>query len=327
MNISDITALRDEGLAAIHAADSADAVENLRITYLGSKGKLKEVMKGLKDMDPADRPKAGQAANAFKTGLMEAVNARKASFAEAESSAAADFDVTLPGHWRGRGGHHPISAIIDRCVDIFRGIGFTVVSGPNIETVANNFDALNTPDDHPSRDPEDTYYLPNGDLLRTHTSPVQIRHMKNNQPPVRIIAPGRAYRRDTEDETHTLNFHQLEGLYIAERVSMADLKGDLTYFAQQILDPGTEVRFRPHFFPFTEPSLEVDFKFEGKWIEIAGAGMVDPAVLRAVGYDPEKVSGYAFGMGVERIAAITSKLRDIRALYQNDVRFLSQFAS
>ena len=327
MQAQDIDNLRKQALAEAAAADSLASLDAVRVAWLGRKGRLQEVMALLKDMDPSERPAAGQAANALKKELLALVNERKAAMeAEAGAGEAETFDVTLPGRWPGRGTHHPISAIIDRVVDVFSQIGFTVVDGPDIETVEHNFDALNTPADHPSRDEQDTYYLDSGELLRTHTSPVQIRYMKTHAPPVRVIAPGRAYRRDTEDETHTLNFHQIEGLHVAERVSMADLKGDLTHFARRILDPRTEIRFRPHFFPFTEPSLEVDFSFEGEWIEIAGAGMVDPAVLEAVGYDPDKVSGYAFGMGVERIAAITSDLRDIRDLYQNDVRFLRQFA-
>jgi phenylalanyl-tRNA synthetase alpha chain len=225
--------------------------------------------------------------------------------------------------------------------DIFATIGFTLADGPDIEDEFHNFDALNTPEDHPSKDMHDTFYLDTGELLRTHTSPGQIRYMQDHQPPVRILVPGRCYRRDTEDATHSANFHQVEGLYINKEVSMAELKGDLTYFAQQIVGDKAEVRFRPHFFPFTEPSVEVDFTChvcaskptpkgcrvckESGWIEIAGAGMVDPNVLKAVGYDPDQVTGYAFGMGIERIAMIMLEIDDIRRLYENDVRFLAQF--
>lgn len=323
MNVEQLLALKQQALGEANAADSLDAVEAVRIGWLGRKGKVPEIMQAFKDVPNEEKRAFGQAVNGLKTELQELINQRKDDL---DSAGPVDsFDVTLPGRWPVRGAHHPISTIIDRAVDIFSRIGFTVVSGPDIETVEHNFDALNTPADHPSRNPEDTYYLNSGELLRTHTSPVQVRYMKEHAPPIRIIAPGGAYRRDTEDLTHTLNFHQIEGLYVGENVSMAQLKGDLTYFAKSILDPKTEVRFRPHFFPFTEPSLEVDFSFDGRWIEIAGAGMVDPAVLEAVGYDPDKVTGYAFGMGVERIAAITRDMEDIRVLYRNDMRFLSQF--
>jgi phenylalanyl-tRNA synthetase alpha chain len=216
-------------------------------------------------------------------------------------------------------------------------MGFTVADGPDIETEYHNFDALNTPADHASRDTQDTFYLASGELLRTQTSPVQIRVMEKQPPPVRIIAPGRCYRRDTTDATHSANFHQIEGLYVDRQVSMADLKGDLTYFAQQLMGPDVRLRFRPHFFPFTEPSVEYDFSCHvcgGKgcrvckqsgWIEISGAGMVNPKVFETVGYDPEQWTGYAFGMGVERIAMILFGIPDIRMLYENDARFLEQF--
>jgi phenylalanyl-tRNA synthetase alpha chain len=225
-----------------------------------------------------------------------------------------------------------------RVIEIFDRIGFTVATGPDVETVFHNFDALNTPADHPSRDEQDTFYLEDGTLLRTQTSPIQIRYMQEHPPPVRIIAPGRAYRRDTPDATHTANFHQVEGLFVDKNVSMADLKGDLTYFASEVLTRDAQVRFRPHFFPFTEPSVEVDFTChvcKGKgcrvcknsgWIEIAGAGMVDPDVFNAVGYNPNEITGYAFGMGLERIAMILLEIDDIRRLYENDARFLRQFS-
>jgi phenylalanyl-tRNA synthetase alpha chain len=226
---------------------------------------------------------------------------------------------------------------MDEAVAVFRRLGFVVADGPDLDTVYHNFDALNTPADHPSRDPQDTFYLADGRLLRTQTSPVQIRVMESQDPPVRIVCPGRCYRRDTPDATHSMNFHQIEGLYIDHNVSMADLKGVLAEFAREMLGPGTDVRFRPHFFPFTEPSIECDFTCvvcKGKgcrvckgsgWIEIAGAGMVDPNVLRTVGYDPEEWSGYAFGMGIERIAMICLAINDIRLIYENDMRFLAQF--
>jgi phenylalanyl-tRNA synthetase alpha chain len=230
-----------------------------------------------------------------------------------------------------------ISRVMDDTIAVFRRMGFIVAEGPEIETVYNNFDALNTPDDHPSREPQDTFYFPDGRILRTQTSPVQIRVMKSVKPPVRIVCPGRVFRRDTPDATHGMNFHQIEGLYVDKNVSLADLKGTLATFARELLGNDVKIRFRPHFFPFTEPSVECDFscimcggkgcrvcKHSG-WLEIAGAGMVNPAVFRAVGYDPEEWTGYAFGMGIERIAMIRHRINDLRLLYENNTRFLHQF--
>jgi len=338
MQASEIIELKENALKEAAESTDASGLEAVRIKYLGRKGLLPEVMKGLKDVDPAERPAFGRHVNEFKSELMSLLEEKKSALSGTPvEQATAMFDYTLPGQWRGRGNAHPISRMIERCVSIFRSMGFTVAEGPDIETVFNNFDALNTPASHPSRDPQDTFYLKDGSLLRCHTSPVQVRYMQQHEPPVRIVAPGRCYRRDTPDATHSANFHQIEGLYVNERVSMADLKGDLTYFAQQLLGADAKIRFRPHFFPFTEPSVEVDFschvchgngcrvcKSSG-WIEIAGAGMVHPNVFKAVGYDPEKIVGYAFGMGIERMAMILYGIEDIRNLYDNDLRFLSQF--
>lgn len=338
MKPDEIATLKEEALAAAQAAGDAPALEAIRVKYLSRKGLIQEIMKGLKDADPTDRPVIGQQANAFKKELTEALAARAEAMKSGGPGAGAPaLDVSMPGHWPRRGSAHPVSQITDRIVDIFRRIGFTVADGPDIETVFHNFDALNTPDDHPSRDQQDTFYLDNGDLLRCHTSPVQVRYMQEHNPPVRIVAPGRCYRRDTPDATHSANFHQVEGLYVDRQVSLADLKGDLSYFAKELMGPDVQIRFRPHFFPFTEPSVEVDFTCHvchGKgcrvckqsgWIEIMGAGMVDPNVFTAVGYDPEAVTGYAFGMGIERIAMILFGIHDIRHLYENDLRYLSQF--
>jgi phenylalanyl-tRNA synthetase alpha chain len=333
--------LRDQALKEAEAAADLEAVEQVRIRYLGTKGLLKEIMGGLKTADPAERPALGRTANQFKQEVTAAVNARKDAVGGDRPAAGGPgfFDYSLPGEWRAPGGLHPISIITERAVEIFHAMGFTVAEGPDIETPFNNFDALNTPEGHPSRDPQDTFYLEDGNLLRCHTSPVQVRYMMANPPPVRIIAPGRCYRRDTPDATHSANFHQIEGLYVAGEVSLADLKGDLSYFAREMMGPDVDVRFRPHFFPFTEPSVEVDFSChvcggvgcrvckQSGWIEILGAGMVDPEVFKAVGYDPESVTGYAFGMGVERIAMILYGIQDIRNLYENDVRFLRQFTA
>ena len=338
MEIPEILALQKQALADIAAAADAGALAAAKTAYLGRKGKIPALMQRLRDV-PADAKRDfGQAVNACKTAIAEALEAREQALgAAAAGRPAPGFDPSLPGDWRGWGTRHPVSRIIEEATAIFRTLGFTVAEGPDIETVRNNFDALNTPPDHPSRDPQDTFYLSGGELLRCHTSPVQVRYMESHPPPVRIIAPGRCYRRDTPDATHSANFHQIEGLYVDREVSLADLKGDLTYFAQQLMGPDVKVRFRPHFFPFTEPSVEVDFschvcggqgcrvcKHSG-WIEIAGAGLVHPNVFRAVGYDRYEVTGYAFGMGIERIAMILFGIPDIRLLYENDVRYLRQF--
>ena len=339
MNATEIAGVKAQALAeALGAADAA-ALESVRIKWLGRSGQLPEVMKGLKDMAPDERRDAGRAANELKNELTTALDTRKAAFeaATARSSATA-FDATLPGRWRALGSLHPITQVIERATAIFRTMGFTVASGPDIETVFNNFTALNTPESHPSRSPSDTFYLKDDLILRTQTSPVQIRVMQTQKPPIRIIAPGRCYRRDTTDATHSASFHQIEGLYVDRQVSLADLKGDVSHFARQMMGPDVKVRFRPHFFPFTEPSVEYDFSCHvcgGKgcrvckqsgWIEISGAGLVNPRVFQQVGIDADAWQGYAFGMGVERIAMILFGIGDIRNLYENDARFLAQFA-
>ena len=336
MNPGLIQSLHDDALRDIAGAENTDALETVRLRLMSRKGAVPALMQQLRDVPPAERPAFGKAVNTLKQELQAALDARRAEL-DAGTSAADGIDATLPGAWRPLGRRHPVSRIIEEVAAVFRRIGFTVAEGPDIETVRHNFDALNTPEDHPSRDPQDTFYLENGDLLRCHTSPVQVRYMAAHAPPVRIIAPGRCYRRDTADATHSANFHQVEGLYVDEKVSMADLKGDLHFFARSLMGPDVGIRLRPHHFPFTEPSVEVDFSChvcDGKgcrvckqsgWIEIAGAGMVHPNVLRAVGYDPEAVSGYAFGMGIERIAMILHGVEDIRWLYENDLRFLAQF--
>ena len=339
MNVAEIEAIKSEAIAAAGDAASAQDVEAVRITYLGRKGLLPQIMKSLKDVAPADRAEVGQVANALKHALNAALDDRLSALMSSASTGAtaASFDVTLPGRWQIRGTAHPISLVIEEAVRIFSRLGFTVAEGPDVETGYRNFEALNTPDYHPSLDDQDTFWLDSGELLRTQTSPVQIRVMEKQKPPVRIVTPGRCYRRDTTDATHSANFHQIEGLYVDTDVSLADLKGTLAYFAKQMMGPDINIRFRPHFFPFTEPSVECDFTCHvclGKgcrvckqsgWIEIAGAGMVDPRVFERVGYDAEAVTGYAFGMGIERIAMIKYGIPDIRMLYDNDVRFLTQF--
>ncbi|MBN1863341.1 MAG: phenylalanine--tRNA ligase subunit alpha [Victivallales bacterium] len=314
-------------------------MEQARIDFLGRKGMLSVMSGKMKGLSPEERPVFGKALNRTKMaveGLFEEAASRLAGVSGGLVGAEA-VDLTLPGRKFPVGSKHPVTRIIDESVAIFRRMGFTVADGPEIETVYNNFDALNTPADHPSRDPMDTFYFSDGRLLRTQTSPVQIRVMKSVEPPIRIVAPGRCFRRDTPDATHSMNFHQIEGLYIDRGVSMADLKGVLLAYAHELFGPDVSIRLRPHFFPFTEPSVEYDFSCimcggEGcpvcknsGWLEIAGAGMVDPAVLEEVGLEPEIWSGYAFGMGIERIAMIRYRISDIRLLYENDLRFLEQF--
>ncbi len=340
MKASEIIAQCETALAELSAAADVDALEKTRIRYLGRNGLLPALMKALKNVPTTDRPEAGREINAFKQAFSAAWQDRQAALEAARSAAKPEagtfFDGSLPGAWRGCGALHPIQRVIADVTEIFSTLGFTVADGPDIETEYHNFDALNTPADHPSRDIQDTFWLDDRSLLRTQTSPVQVRVMERQSPPVRIIAPGRCYRRDATDATHSANFHQVEGLYVDRHVSMADLKGDIAFFARRLMGPGVKVRFRPHFFPFTEPSVEYDFschlcsgqgcrvcKHSG-WIEISGAGMVHPRVFSAVGYDPESVSGYAFGMGVERIAMIKYGIEDIRLLYENDVRWLEQ---
>lgn len=334
---SDIMRLKEEALSAVAAATGTEALEAVRVKYLGRKGMLPQIMKELKGLDPAERSEAGRRANEFKQAISAALAGGRTEASPVQEGSAS-FDLSLPGRWPLQGSKHPISMVIDEATRIFGRAGFTVAEGPDVETVYHNFEALNTPAHHPALDKLDTFWLESGELLRTQTSPVQIRVMENTKPPIRIITPGRCYRRDTTDATHSANFHQIEGLYVDTDVSLADLKGVLSYFAREMMGPSVGVRFRPHFFPFTEPSVECDFSChlcDGKgcpvckhsgWIEIAGAGIVDPRVFRRVGYNPEEVSGYAFGMGVERIAMIKYGISDIRTLYENDLRFLRQFA-
>ena len=324
-----------EKLASV--SDTA-GLEAARIEFLGRKGFLPLITGEMKNIAPEDRPAAGKALNLAKQEINALFSHAQTRIDAGNGDSDSELiDVTLPGRKTETGTKHPVTRIIDESVAIFRRMGFVVADGPEIETVFNNFDALNTPEDHPSRDPMDTFYFDDGRLLRTQTSPVQIRVMAKDQPPIRIIAPGRCFRRDTPDATHSMNFHQIEGLYIDREVSLADLKSVLLTYAKELLGPDVSIRLRPHFFPFTEPSVEYDFSCimcRGKgcgvcknsgWLEIAGAGMVDPAVLSMAGHDPEIWSGYAFGLGIERIAMIRYRINDIRLLYENDIRFLKQF--
>ena len=338
MTLAELEQGKAASLAEIAAAASPEDVERLRVKYVGRNGSIPALIKGMKDVPKEDRPAFGKAVQAWKAEV-EAALAVKGAGAGPAAAAAGDIDASMPGRWAEPGVEHPLSRVIAESARIFGRLGFTVADGPDLETPFNNFTALNTPPHHPSQDRSDTFWLDPETLLRTQTSPVQIRTMLANKPPVRVICPGRTYRRDTTDATHSANFHQIEGLYVdVKPVSLADLKSVLAYFAKEMMGDGVTVRFRPHFFPFTEPSVEVDFTChvcKGKgcavckqsgWIEVAGAGMVDPRVFRHVGWDPEEVSGYAFGFGVERIAMIKYGIPDIRWLYENDLRFLAQTA-
>ncbi|MDY6936267.1 MAG: phenylalanine--tRNA ligase subunit alpha [Cyanobacteriota bacterium] len=322
-----LTDLRGTAREAIAAADTLDALEQLRVSYLGKKGQLSKILGGMGKLDPGDRPRIGALANQIKQELQGDLEQKRSDLqaAQIEAQLAAEtLDVTMPGIVRPQGSVHPLNGIIDRVIDIFVGLGYTVSSGPQMETDYYNFEALNTPPDHPARDMQDTFYLPDGNLLRTHTSSVQIRYMEEHQPPIRIIAPGRCCRRDTVDATHSATFHQIEILAVDRGLTFTDLKGTVKEFLQQIFGD-VEIRFRASYFPFTEPSAEVDVRWQGKWLEVMGCGTVDPNVLKAVGYDPEVYTGFAAGLGVERFAMVLHKIDDIRRLYSSDLRFLRQF--
>lgn len=337
MTLAELEQSYGESMAAVRDATDATALDQVRVRYVGRNGLIPALVKQMKDVTAADRPVFGKRLQTWRAELEELLEARKGEVAAPVASGPV-FDATLPGQWSIPGVEHPVTQVIAEVARIFGKLGFTVADGPDVETRFNNFTALNTAAHHPSMDAADTFWFDDDLLLRTQTSPVQVRVMTAHKPPVRIITPGRCYRRDTTDATHSANFHQTEGLYVDTRpVSLADLKSTLAYFAREMMGSKVGVRFRPHFFPFTEPSVEVDFSChicggsgcrvckQSGWIEIAGAGMVDPRVYRFVGYDPEEVYGYAFGMGVERIAMIKYGIKDIRHLYENDVRFLSQF--
>ncbi len=321
--------LESTALAALEAAaDESGSLEAWRVGFLGTKGRLRAVMPLMKEVARADKPAVGRRLNEVKTAL-EAAFARRRHGLESKRSAVPDVDVTEPGLPCGQGRRHVISRTIDEIVEVLARMGFSVVEGPEVEDEHHNFVALNIPADHPARDRLDNFYLPGGLLLRSQTSPVQIRTMERTEPPLKIIAVGRVYRPDTHDATHYSMFHQVEGLYVDRNVSMVDLKTTLFQFARSYLGPEAEVRIRPSFFPFTEPSAEVDMKMKVKgkyqWVELGGCGMVDPNVFEAVGYDPEEWTGYAFGLGIERIAMRKYGIADIRWLFENDARFLRQF--
>ena len=327
-----------EAIAEISKATSLEDLDNLRVSYLGKKGRLTLAAGKMKDLSKEERPNAGKKLNETRSKITQSLEEKINHFQQIEDSKERQsLDPTLPSNPIASIGRHPISQMLDQAIKALRRMGFSLASGPEIETEWHCFDALNTPQDHPARNESDTFYFDDGKLLRTHTSTIQIRTMENTKPPVRIIAPGAAYRRDEIDATHLSQFNQLEGLYVDKDVSLADLKGTLEYLLQNIFGKETPVRFRPHFFPFTEPSFEIDILLEAegkksKWIEIAGCGMVDPDVFNEICkarnddfYSPEKVSGFAFGLGLERLAMIKWGISDIRLLIENDLRFLGQF--
>ncbi|MEZ9525315.1 phenylalanine--tRNA ligase subunit alpha [Enterovibrio norvegicus] len=314
--------------AAIEAADSVVALDEVRVKYLGKKGELTLQLQALGKLPPEERREAGASINKAKQAVQAAISERKNALesAELEAKLAAEtIDVTLPGRRIENGGIHPVTRTIERIESFFGELGFDVKTGPEIEDAFHNFDALNIAEDHPARTDHDTFFFNPDLMLRTHTSGVQIRTMEENQPPLRFIAPGRVYRNDY-DQTHTPMFHQVEGMLVDENVNFAQLKGILHDFLCNFFEEDLEVRFRPSYFPFTEPSAEVDVRRkDGKWLEILGCGMVHPNVLRAVNIDPDKYSGFAFGMGVERLTMLRYGVNDLRAFFENDLRFLKQF--
>ncbi len=325
--LRELESLEQFGIAALVAASSPEALETARIEYLGQKqGKLKAAQERLRTLDPAGKRVYGQRFNGVKQSLEAALSAARLRL-ERRAGAAGAIDVTLPGTIPRLGHRHPLTQTADELIDLFGRFGFSVARGPEVEDIHHNFDALNIPPSHPARDPLDNFFLSEGIMLRSQTSTVQIRVMEAQRPPVRVIAIGRVYRPDTVDATHSFMFHQIEGLMVDRGVTMAGLKTVLRLFARSYLGHDVKIRFRPSFFPFTEPSVEVDMLWHGgdRWVEMGGAGMVDPNVFRAVGYDPEEVTGFAFGLGIERLCMRRHGIDDIRLLYQNDIRFLDQF--
>jgi len=334
-----LEALRASALEALESASSTEEIAALRTLYLGRKGRLTEVLRNLKDVPPEDRPALGSLSNTIKAELAERIESlleARREKAKAEALKGEKLDVTLPGRGVPCGRIHPITQTLEEICAIFLSLGFDIAEGPDVETDYYNFEALNMPKDHPARDMQDTFYVENDIVLRTHTSPVQIRTMEKRRPPVRVISPGKVYRPDL-DVSHAPMFHQVEGLLVDRGITFGDLKGTLTYFLRRLFGRETTLRFRPSFFPFTEPSAEVDIQCvmctgkgcrvcgQSGWLEILGSGMVDPEVFRAVDYDSEAFTGFAFGLGVERIAMLRYGITDIRLFFENDARFLEQF--
>jgi phenylalanyl-tRNA synthetase alpha chain len=333
--VNEIEAIVSEALAEVSSANSLKDLEAIDIKYLARKGILPSILKSLKDLPIEERKQVGATANSAREKLEAAVEEAKGRLKSTKPESA--LDPTLPGIEHHFGSLHPLTTVINQICQSFHGMGFTIARGPDIETDYYNFEALNFPPDHPARDMQDTFYVEGGRLLRTHTTPVQIRELEKCKPPIKIITPGRTYRNEAISTRAYCVFHQVDGFLIDEGVTMADLKGVLVAFCRDFFGEGLKIRFRPSFFPFTEPSAEVDIscflcggkgcqlcKYEG-WLEILGCGMIDPNVLKNVGYDSEKYTGYAFGMGVERIAMLKYRINDIRLFYENDIRFIRQF--
>jgi phenylalanyl-tRNA synthetase alpha chain len=332
--VNQITDLQNRALAEISASDDLQQLDDLRVRYLGKKGEVTAQLKSLGSMEPEQRKSFGQSVNAVRDSLNQAITGRRQtleSTALEQKLLSEKVDVTLPGRGEQRGGLHPVTMVMERAIGIFTKLGFDVATGPEVEDDHYNFESLNFPPHHPARAMHDTFYFGDGRLLRTHTSPVQIRVMEKSDPPYRIIAPGKVYRSDS-DQTHTPMFHQVEGLLVGRNVSMADLKGVLHTFVNAFFERSLAVRFRPSYFPFTEPSAEVDIGWEKgngsepEWLEILGCGMVHPNVLRGCNIDPEEYTGYAFGMGVERLALLRYGVSDLRQFFENDLEFLRQFS-
>lgn len=333
-----IQQIKDEALGELQHIKSPEGVQDLSVKYLGRKGRITLFLRSISELSPEERPMAGKQANEVKILLTKAFEDAANRFKDAALESTEGIDVSLPGRPQTKGALHPITLITQEICDIFIRLGFDIAEGPEVETDYFNFEALNIPKNHPARDMQDTFYVSDNVVLRTHTSPIQIRTMKKYPPPVRVIAPGKVYRCDS-DITHTPMFHQVEGLMTGENISFGDLKGVLTTFVHQVFDDQIALRFRPSFFPFTEPSAEVDIqcvKCRGAgcricsqtgWLEVLGAGMVHPAVFENVGYDASKITGFAFGLGMERIAMLKYGIDDIRIFFENDVRFLGQFIS
>jgi len=332
--------LRDSALTEIAAAADEQTLEAVRVRYLGRAGSISAWAERMKSLSKDEKPAVGKLLNEARTSVTAAIaeSAERLRTAK-EARELANIDISLPGTAAEIGTLHPLTQMLDRGISIFRRMGFALAEGPDVETEWHCFDALNTAPDHPARNEQDTFYLPDGRLLRTHTSTVQIRTMEKAPPPIRVIAPGAAYRRDEVDATHSAQFHQIEGLYVDEKVSIGDLKGTLEFFLHELFGADTQIRFRPHYFPFTEPSFEIDVKSKAlkggeKWLEMCGCGMVHPAVFEQVNsargddaYDPKKWSGFAFGLGMDRLAMILFGIPDLRYFAANDLRFLKQFAS
>ena len=332
-----INKLRQDFDYRIGSVSNSKQLEQIRIEFLGKKGQLQGLMKELRNASPQEKPKLGKDINLLKQHVEQTINDKDVSLgSKSIKNSTENFDTTLPGRKELTGTLHPITQVMEEITSIFFGLGFQVEEGPEIETDYYNFEALNIPKDHPARDMQDTFYIEDETVLRTHTSPVQIHVMENREPPLRIIAPGKVYRCDS-DVSHTPMFHQIEGLMVDEGLSFSHLKGIMNIFLQEVFGKNTQIRFRPSFFPFTCPSAEVDIQCvmcNGKgcrvcsqtgWLEILGAGMVDPAVFQSVDYDPEKWTGFAFGLGIERIAMLKFGINDIRLFFENDLRFLKQF--